>query len=99
MDSEDYTGLIYLPSFLLHSKDSNLYLLWLISDDLHRYQYGKLNFVANPTCPERESKYIEIQSIEYITIHDGKYKSISYKVKFGRGYQLPRLIDVKTGQQ
>ena len=90
-----YKGNFIVPAFLLHSVDSKLYVLWLISDDLHRHRYSSIYI---DQCPEKElSKYVEVSSIDYILLHDGKDKSISYHVEFGRGYRLPRFSAIEIG--
>lgn len=73
---------IYCNAFIINSKSCNLYILYLISLDLHRHFSQHLNIL--------DDRYVEVGSLQ-VAIHDGVYAAIEYKVVSGRGYKLPRI--------
>lgn len=73
---------IHCNAFIINSESCTLYILYLISLDVHRHFSQHLNIL--------DDRYVEVESLQ-VAIHDGVYAAIEYKIISGRGYKLPRI--------
>lgn len=73
---------LQVPEFVVHSEYAQQYILYTISQHLHSL-YSQQLCVVSPT-------YVEVESL-YISVHNSGIVGVSYNVKFGRGYRLPRI--------
>jgi len=71
--------------FILQSTHVKEYILFLISQHLHKYYLTKLNFSND------DDRFVEVESVKIVINHSSLY-SISYEVTFGHGYKLPKFI-------
>lgn len=85
-----FSNELVIDSFLVHSESATTLLLYLISIDLHKYAYNRLNII--------DEKYVEIERLNYTRIHYGVYISIEYEAVFGYGYKLPRIYYNKNNE-
>lgn len=78
--SVHFANFIEINKFLTSSEYSNVYLLYLISIDLH----AKCSEILTKT----NSKYCELGNLE-VTIHNSSIYSLSYVATKGQGIKLP----------
>lgn len=74
---------IVVDTFLVHSESADLYILYLISLDLHR-RYGDLLWA------DADDRFVQVKSLD-ARVHYGAFCAIYYTVEFGRGYRIPRI--------
>lgn len=78
---EDY---VEVPAFILQSELCQQYLLYYISVELHR-KYPQ--WLSND---KYDCRYTNVEYLN-VSIHNGPYTAIKYKIGFGVGYKLPRI--------
>ena len=69
--------------FIIHTS-FKIHLLYLISLDLHKNFYKKLNIIDD----NNNKRFSEIENLK-IYISNGNFSAIVYKAKFGSGYKIP----------
>lgn len=80
--------------FLVASRSAEKYILYAIAFDLELKHSERIQANCRCLIDDDDKRFIEVERLK-ITLHDGPYRVISYQIKFGRGYIIPKIKNNK----